>query len=122
LIALAVEASLEYAFPAAVFAPTQSGSTARNLSLFKLPVWVIGVSSSETTCQRLAFSSGVYPVHVEDHPEDYSSFVRSWIERHKLEGNIALLTEGPSAKHPETNHRMEIIELNLSPGKGKKTG
>ena len=48
LIAIAVEASLEYASPAAVFAPTQSGATARNLSLFRLPVWIIGISSNET--------------------------------------------------------------------------
>jgi len=111
LIAIAVEASLEHASPAAVFAPTQSGATAQNLSLFRFPVWVIAISSNETTCQRLEFSSGVYPVYSEDHPEDYSPFVRTWIKQHKLEGNIAVLTEGPSPKHPETNHRMEIIEL-----------
>ena len=40
--------------------------------------------------------------------------MRTWLKEHELEGDIAVLTEGPSAKHPETNHRMEIIDLKLS--------
>lgn len=111
LIAIAVEASLEHTSPAAVFVPTRSGATARSLSLFRLPVWIIGISSSETTCQGLVFSSGVFPVYNKDHPADYSPFVRTWLKEHELGGDIAVLTEGPSAKHPGTNHRMEIIEL-----------
>jgi len=111
LISIAVEASLEYASPAAVFAPTHSGATARNLSFFRLPVWIVGISSNETTCQGLVFSSGVYPLFKEDHPEDFTPFVRTWIKENGIPGDIAVLTEGPSSKHPETNHKMEIIEL-----------
>src|SRR5208283_4535956 len=47
LISIAVEASLEYSCPAAIFAPTHSGATARSLSSFRLPVWIVGISSSE---------------------------------------------------------------------------
>jgi pyruvate kinase len=111
LIAIAVESSLQYASPAAVFAPTYSGATARSLSFFRLPVWIVGISSSEATCQGLVFSSGVYPVLRQDHPKDYSSFVRAWVEEHGLQGEISVLTEGPSSKHPEVNNRMEIIDL-----------
>jgi pyruvate kinase len=118
LIAIAVEASLEYASPAAVFVPTQSGATARSLSRFRLPVWVIGISSSEAACQGLVFSSGVCPVRHEDHPVDHSPFVRAWLKEHPIKGDIALLTEGPSVKHPEGNHRMEIIDLKYSEKKG----
>ncbi|MGW8273122.1 MAG: pyruvate kinase, partial [Thermodesulfovibrionales bacterium] len=114
LIAIAVEASLEYASPAAVFAPTHTGATARSLSLFRLPVWVVGLSSSDATCQGLVFSSGVYPVLKEDHPEDYTPFVRTWLREHEVPGDIAVLTEGPSSRHPETNHKMEIIDLKQS--------
>ena len=117
LIAIAVEASLEYASPAAVFAPTHSGATARNLSLFRLPVWIVGISSSETTCQGLVFSSGVYPILSEDHPEDYEPFVRTWLREHELQGDIAVLTQGPSSKHPEANNRMEIIDLRRKQGR-----
>jgi pyruvate kinase len=111
LIAIAVESSLECASPTAVFAPTHSGATARSLSFFRLPVWVVGISSSEATCQGLVFSSGVYPVLHQDHPKDYSSFVRAWVKERGLQGEIAVLTEGPSSKHPDANNRMEIIDL-----------
>ena len=111
LIAIAVEASLEYASPAAVFSPTHSGATARSLSLFRLPVWIIGIGSSERTCQGLVFSSGVYPVLYQGHPKDYTPFVRQWAAEHGVQGDIAILTQGPSQQHPDANHRMEIIDL-----------
>jgi len=111
VIAIAVEAGLEFTSAAAVFAPTRGGATARNLSLFRLPVWIVAISSNHNTCQGLVFSSGVYPVYHESHPSDYSPFVRTWLKEHEMGGDIAVLTEGPSPKHPETNHRMEIIML-----------
>jgi pyruvate kinase len=110
LIAIAVEASMEYASPAAVFAPTHTGTTARSLAFFRMPAWIVAISSFEQTCQNLVFSSGVYPVCAE-HPEDWDAYVRKWIQDHELAGDIAILTEGPSSKHPETNNRMEIINL-----------
>ena len=118
LIAMAVEASLGYGSPAAVFAPTHSGATPRNLSLFRLPVWIIGISSTESICRELVFSSGVHPVFKEDHPKDYTPFVRTWLREHEIQGNIAVFTEEPSPEHPEKNHRMEIIELKPS-GRGR---
>jgi pyruvate kinase len=116
LIAIAVEASLEYSSAAAVFVPTHSGATARSLSIFRLPVWIIALSSSQKTCQGLVFSSGVYPVFNEEHPKDYTPFVRTWLKEHEIQGDSAVLTEGPSSRHPETNHRMEIIELTHEAG------
>jgi pyruvate kinase len=74
-------------------------------------VWIIGISSKERTCQGLVFSSGVYPVFHEEHPRDFTPFVRSWLGEHGMQGDMAVLTEGPSTKHPDTNNRMEIIEL-----------
>ncbi len=38
---------------------------------------------------------------------------------HEIEGNLVVLTEGPSSKHPEANHRMEIIDLD---NQWKKSG
>jgi pyruvate kinase len=114
LIALSVEATLEHISPAAVFVPTHSGATARSVTRFRLPVWIIGVSTQEQTCARLQFSYGVYPICELDHPEDWKSFIRKWLNAHEVEGNIVVLTEGPSQKHPEANNRMEIIDL----GKG----
>nr|HOP41353.1 pyruvate kinase [Geobacteraceae bacterium] len=111
LIALSVETCLEYTRPAAVFVPTRSGSTARRIAQFRLPVWIIAVSSREATCQRLQFSSGVWPVLQSDHPDDWNAYIKKWIADRSIAGDIVILTEGPSSKHPDANHRMEIIDL-----------
>ena len=111
LIALSVERTLEHISPAAVFVPTLTGATARSIARFRLPVWITGVSSQEQTCRRLQFSYGVYPVHEPDHPEDWNAYSRAWLAKHGVEGNIVIVTEGPSSKHPEANNRMEIIDL-----------
>jgi pyruvate kinase len=111
MIALSVETTLERISPAAVFVPTYSGHTARSIARFKLPVWIVGVSSQEATCQKLLFSGGIYPQHETDHPGDWNGYVRDWMRRHELKSEFAILTEGPSISHPEANHRMEIIRL-----------
>jgi pyruvate kinase len=84
---------------------------ARSIARFKHPVWIMAVSSNEETCQRLLFSAGVYPVYEPDHPQNWSAYVKDWLSRSTLEGNLVILTEGPSRAHPEANHRMEIIRL-----------
>jgi pyruvate kinase len=114
LIAVSVEASLEYVTPAAVFVPTRTGATARSIGRFRLPVWIVAVSSHEVTCQNLQFSYGVYPVCEKDHPENWKSYVKEWLQRNGIPGDIVVLTEGPSRKHPDANHRMEIIDLGSS--------
>jgi pyruvate kinase len=114
LIAGSVETSLEYVTPAAVFVPTRTGATARSIGRFRLPVWIIAVSSQETTCQNLQFSYGVFPVREKEHPENWKPYVKEWLQRHGITGDIVILTEGPSSKHPEANHRMEIIDLRSS--------
>ena len=111
LIALAVEASLQYVTPAAVFVPTRSGATARSIGRFRPPVWMIALSPEERTCQNLQFSSGVQPVKLAEDPEDWGAFVRDYHRQYPLQGETVLLTSGPSQEHPNTNHRMEIIEL-----------
>ncbi len=111
LIAVAVAASAKFTSPVAVFVPTHSGATARSLSLFRMPVWTVAVSSHERTCQSLSFSFGVYPVFEPEHPEDWDGYVRRWLERHGVTGDLVIVTEGPSTKHPGAHNRMEIIEL-----------
>jgi pyruvate kinase len=111
LIAIGVEACLGYASPAAVFVPTHSGATARSIARFRFPVWTIAVSSQVATCQQLQFSSGVYSVLEPEHPEQWKTYVRRWVNELGIAGELVVLTEGPSTKHPEANHRMEIIDL-----------
>ena len=114
LIAGSVEASLELSTPAAVFVPTRTGATARSIGRFRLPVWIIAVSSQEATCRNLQFSYGVYPVHEKDHPDQWKPYVKEWLQHHNIPGDFVVLTEGPSTKHPDANHRMEIIDLRSS--------
>lgn len=111
LIDLGVETILEYADPAAVFVPTRSGDTARSIARFRLPIWIVAVSSQEATCQQLQFSSGVYPVFEEDHPESWKSYIAAWLKAGGVEGQLAVVTEGPSTKHPDANNRLEIVDL-----------
>jgi pyruvate kinase len=114
LIALSVESTLEHITPAAVFVPTRSGATARNIARFRPQAWIIGVSSQEATCQRLTFTYGVHPVHEPDHPDHWKDFVRHFLEEFEVPGDIVLITEGPSSKHPDANNRMEFIDLRHS--------
>jgi pyruvate kinase len=50
-------------------------------------------------------------VHEPDHPEDWKKFAGNWLESQGVEGSLVVLTEGPSSKHPDSNNRMEIIDL-----------
>jgi pyruvate kinase len=79
-------------------------------------VWITAVSPNYETCQKLQFSYGVYPVHEPEYPGDWNAYAEEWVKAYQLKGNIAILTEGPSHRNPEANHRMEIINLKESPG------
>jgi pyruvate kinase len=114
LIALSVETTMRHASPAAVIVPTQSGATARSVARFRLPVWIAAVSSLASTCQILQFSYGVHAVHAPNLPKDWNAFAREWLREHNLDGDLVVLTEGPSARHPDANNRMEIIDLRRS--------
>jgi pyruvate kinase len=115
LIALAVEASLQYVTPAAVFVPTRSGASARSIGRFRPPVWIIALSPEERTCQNLQFSSGIHAVKLARDADDWAAFVRDYHQQYPLQGETVLLTSGPSQEHPNTNHRLEIIELRKRP-------
>jgi pyruvate kinase len=111
LIALSVENTVERISPAVVIVPTRSGATARSITRFRLPVWITAVSSQDSTCQRLLFSYGIHPVYEPDHPDDWKAFAGNLVKTQGLEGSLVVLTEGPSRKHPQTNNRMELIDL-----------
>ncbi len=111
IISLNVNLTLERITPAAIFVPTVSGATARNIGRFRLPVWLIAISPGDATCRSLQFSYGVFPVHMPEYPEDWNAFIRDWLGSRGIRGRLAILTEGPSTKNPDSNNRMEIIDL-----------
>jgi pyruvate kinase len=111
------ELSRELESVAAVLAPTASGYTARSLSRFRLPVWILAVSASEKTCRELLFSSGVWPILEPDHSGDWTAQARDYAREFSLSGAHIIQTEGPSPKHPLANHRLEIIALEAGDSK-----
>ncbi|MGD9224941.1 MAG: pyruvate kinase [Desulfobacterales bacterium] len=111
LIALSVETTLQRITPPTVIVPTRSGATARNITRFRLPVWITAFSRYEKTCQDLMFSYGVMPICEPEHPDDWKPWARNWLQTIGEVGNLVVLTEGPSKRHPHRNNRMEILDL-----------
>lgn len=111
LISLAVQQTVANIDPLAVLVPTVTGRTARMVSRFRLPVWVVAVSAEANTCQNLHFSYGVFPVHSPEHPDEWNGFAQKLLARHEMASGRIVLTEGPSLHNPTANPRLEIIEI-----------
>jgi pyruvate kinase len=111
LIALSTYVTAEKLQPAIVFTPTVSGETAQRVARFRLPVWIVASSPNEETAQRLQFTYGVLPECLHARPETWQSYVREWVNRYQLKGELALLTRGTSAHHRLGANLLEIIDL-----------
>ena len=96
----------------AVVAPTLSGRTARMISRFRLPVWIIAISPQESTCQELQFSYGVYSVYQRFRPTNWEKYARDWLAEHNLHGQLALLTQGSGTGVSGYSNRIGFINLN----------
>jgi pyruvate kinase len=44
-------------------------------------------------------------------------FARQWLQTQGVAADLVILTEGPSSKRPDTNHRFVIIDLSAGTGK-----
>ncbi len=97
--------------PTAVIVPTTTGSAARMVSRFKLPVWIAAVSPDEATCHGLQLSYGVSPVHAPEQIPNWNEFARHWVQREGLPEELVVLMEGPFRDDPKGNPRLEIIDL-----------
>jgi len=111
LISRNVQHTVAHLAPTAVIVPTATGYTTRMVSRFMLPVWIAAVSPEEATCHGLQFSYGVSPLHAPEHPRDWNTFARRWLQSEGLADGLVVLAEGPSRDHPKANHRLEIIDL-----------
>lgn len=114
-IASVVEHALETVPCAAVFVPTRTGTTARMISRFRPPVWVVALSRDASVCQGLAFSYGVEPVHLTDDPENWRDLARNWLREQQVPGTVAMLVAGPSTRNPEASHRIEFLRVGEPP-------
>ena len=95
----------------AVFAPTQTGTTARMISRFKPHVWIVAVSRDAAVCQGLAFSYGVRAIHVDDEPADWRDFAGRLVPRKRHPARLAILVAGPSTQNPDANYRVEFLRF-----------
>jgi pyruvate kinase len=95
-----------------VLVPTRSGATARLVSRLKPSVWLIAPSPDHAVCQGLAFSYGVYAVENENEDSEWRSFTERWLRANHATAARVLLVAGPSRRHPQANHRIELIRLN----------
>lgn len=97
--------------PAIVFVPSASGATARRVTRFRLPQWIIGICLDEKTCQRLQFMYGVYPVYIQANPISWPHFAQSWLAEHQIEGDLVLVIEGGGTMKAGDTTRLDIIDL-----------
>jgi len=111
LISLTVYLAVEGLSPDVVFTPTESGSTARRLTRFRLAVPIVALSVSEKTCQDLQFSYGVEAMHVAQRPQSWAGFALDWTRRNDCAASRVLLTEGTSAQKAGGRTRIEVLHL-----------
>lgn len=111
IIASNVVTAVERLGTACVVTPTESGASARRISRFHLPAWIVALSPHEPTCQKLLFSYGVYPVNTGSDPRDWPTITREILKREKLWDGPVVLTQGPSRENPGATNRMEILQL-----------
>jgi pyruvate kinase len=121
LIALSILTTVERVTPVTILVPTESGATARNITRFRLPVWISAFSPSERTCRELQFSYGVCAFHEPDLPEEWTEYAARHLAFLDEKAGIAVLTEGPSPRNPDANHRMELIQIG-NPANGTTDG
>ncbi|MBU0679850.1 MAG: pyruvate kinase [Proteobacteria bacterium] len=111
LIALSVYFTVERSEAAAIFVPTMSGNAARNITRFRMPIWIVAMSPNLATARNLQFSYGVQAQYYPESLDDWNVFARAWLAHNKIAGSLALLVRGPSPRHPEANNSMQLLDL-----------
>ncbi|MEA3210866.1 MAG: pyruvate kinase [Chthoniobacter sp.] len=112
-MALLVEHALETVPCGAVLVPTRAGDTARTISRCKPSVWIVAPGRDPAACQGLAFSYGVHAVDLADEPDDWREYAARWLPEHGLTADRVMLVAGPSPRHPNASHRLELMRLSL---------
>ncbi|MEJ2423843.1 MAG: pyruvate kinase [Candidatus Thiodiazotropha sp.] len=111
LIAHCVHQAVAKLNPAAVVVLTRSGATARNITRYRLPVWISAFSTDEAVCQALQFSYGVQPVKVDKDLRDWGPFTCHWLHEKGYQAGLIILTQGPSLENPGASYNLQIADL-----------
>jgi len=115
LISLSIYRTVEALRPAAIVTPTMSGATPRRISRFRVPMWIVAVSPSEATCQRLAFTYGVIAIHEAARPASWEGYAYDWVQAHGVPGDLALLTHGSATFHAGGTNEIRLVDLEQRP-------
>ena len=108
--------------PAALVATTASGSTARYMARYRLPLPVIGLTSEPRTCRQLCLSWGVIPAQIPvcENVDAMITLVRKWA----AENNVArpedrlILTAGIPLQVHGTTNLIKVIDMTGPEEKG----
>jgi pyruvate kinase len=116
LVSFTVFAAAQSLNPCVIIVPAESGRTARHTTRFRMAVWIVAPSQSLSTCQRLQFSYGVYPVHVPTpktltQRDKRRSFIGAWLQHHEIDEGLVLLVERDSSFRAKDTKRIDIIDL-----------
>lgn len=115
IMASAVQVVAQRLHPLAIVVPTRSGTIARRLAKFRLPIGILAMCTEEKTCQRLQFTYGVTSQLIETFPPDWADFCRSWFKKRGITDGLVLLAQGPSSLRPQIPHRIDVVDLSVSP-------
>jgi pyruvate kinase len=110
-IASVVEHALQTVPCDLLLVPTRSGTTARVISRSKPVVWIVAPSPTPAVCQGLAFSYGVHPIDLAEEPSDWKHWIQTWLRQNGIPAERVILVAGPSARNPNANHRIELMQL-----------
>jgi len=97
--------------PVIVIVPSRSGATARRVTRFRLPQWILAPSDSEGCCQRLQFSYGVYPLRVSQNETDWQQYSYQLPSQLGFDEGLVMLIEGEGTLEYEDTKRIDIINL-----------
>lgn len=114
VMASAVRLIVESLTPQALVIPTRSGTIARRLARFRLPVPIIAMCTEEDTCQRLQFTYGATGFLVEAFPSDWADFCRAWFRERSVTSGLVVLAQGPSSLRPQIPHRIDVVDLSTT--------
>ena len=82
--------------------------------LVRLPMWIISVSQKASTCRKLQFVYGVFPVHEVQDPAEWSLYAREVLGRCGFTRNLAMRTKSDGSGLRDKTNQIEFIELDSS--------
>ncbi len=111
LISFNIYMTHETLSPTIVFVPSHSGQTARRVTRFRLPTWIVAFSRDMATCRQLQFSYGVHPIFLSRPVDNWIQFARDRMCELDAEGDRVLLAQGAGTLGMADTSRIDIIGI-----------